>query len=404
MPIAFVALLLASVFSAPFTIRASSVFRGSGQMLAFSDKAWELRGDRTAIVKDGDRNVLQVETGFAHRRDVRFENGTLDLDVQVTKRRSFVYIHFRAVTEDEREEFYLRPHKSELPDAVQYAPVWQGRSAWQLYHGVGGTAAIGFEPGVWTHVRVVVKARQAALFIKDMNTPALLVPQLAREPAGGGIALGAFLPAGTPGEGPVARFADVVLKPDVVTFDFASAVAAGSAEAVTGNTAASNAIGAERSSALIRAWSVSQAFVLNDSNLMSLPSGPGVGAFRRLETDQNGLLPLHRHVRMPEKSNTAAAVARVRVRAERTGTYGLDFGFSDIATVFVNGRPIFRGDASYSFDRPRREGLIGFDQARVYLPLVAGDNELAVVVSDSFGGWGLMGRFVNADALSVEAR
>jgi hypothetical protein len=37
-----------------------------------------------------------------------------------------------------------------------------------------------------------------------------------------------------------------------------------------------------------------------------------------------------------------------------------DLGFSDVATVFVNGLQVFRGDASYSFDRPRREG-IGFD-------------------------------------------
>lgn len=94
--------------------------------MPFSDKGWELRGDRTAIVQHDGRDVLQVETGFAHRRDVRMENGTIDFDVQVTKRRSFVYVYFRAVTDDDREEFYLRPHKSELPDALQYAPVWQG--------------------------------------------------------------------------------------------------------------------------------------------------------------------------------------------------------------------------------------------------------------------------------------
>ena len=48
--------------------------------------------------------------------------------------------------------------------------------------------------------------------------------------------------------------------------------------------------------------------------------------------------------------------------------------------MFVNGRPLFYGDQSYRFDAPRREGLIGFDQARVYLPLDAGLNELAVLV------------------------
>ena len=71
---------------------------------------------------------------------------------------------------------------------------------------------------------------------------------------------------------------------------------------------------------------------------------------------------------------------------------------------FVNGTPLFRGEASYSFDRPRREGLIGFDQARLYLPLKADDNELAVIVTDSFGGWGLMGRFVDEKGATVTIR
>ena len=111
------------------------------------DKAWELEGEGTSIVKEDGRDVLQMTSGFAHRRDVKFLDGTIDFDVQVTRRRSFVYFNFRAQSTSEQEEFYVRPHKSELPDAVQYAPVWQGRSAWQLYHGPGGTAAIAFQPG-----------------------------------------------------------------------------------------------------------------------------------------------------------------------------------------------------------------------------------------------------------------
>jgi hypothetical protein len=66
--------------------------------------------------------------------------------------------------------------------------------------------------------------------------------------------------------------------------------------------------------------------------------------------------------------------------------------------------PLFRGDDSYSFDRPRRDGLIGYEQARIYLPLRMGENDVAVVVSDSFGGWGIMGRLVDAPGLTLTAR
>ena len=350
------------------------------------EKEWTLDGEKTAVVTTDGRQALQVETGFAHRRDIKMMDGTIDFDVQLTDRRSFVYLYFRVVADGEREEFYLRPHKSGLPDAVQYAPVWQGRSSWQLYHGPGGTAAVGFVPGQWTHVRVVMRGRQAAIFIEDMTVPALLVPRVAREPQAGSIALGGFLPVGTPGQGPVARFSNVVVRPEV-TFDFSAASPVPVPPAPP--------------STIVRSWSVSTAFTPAEEAAPVLPGKAVTGAFTTLETESNGLLELHRHVKIPPGSKIWAAVAQVTVHAAQAGTYAFDLGFSDFATVFVNGTPVFRGDASYSFDRPRREGLIGFDQARLYVPLRAGDNTLSVVVADVFGGWGLMGRFVGAPGVTV---
>ena len=45
-----------------------------------------------------------------------------------------------------------------------------------------------------------------------------------------------------------------------------------------------------------------------------------------------------------------------------------------------------------------------FGQAPLFLPLEAGENELAIVVGDRFGGWGLMARFADPAGLTVEAR
>ncbi|HJR61690.1 MAG TPA: hypothetical protein VJ813_19950 [Vicinamibacterales bacterium] len=362
---------------------------------------WDLQGDRTAVVKDAGREVLQVETGFGHRRDVRIQDGTIDFDVQVTRRRSFVYVYFRVVADGEREEFYLRPHKSGLPDAVQYAPVWQNKSAWQLHHGPGGTAAIAFDPGAWTHVRVVMQGRRAAIFVKDMTTPALTVPRLAREPQAGHIAIGGFLPADVPGEGAIARFSNVVVRSEV-SFDFAAAPAQKGSDARP--AAASTPAASEPAETIVTTWSVSRSFVPKDESVPTLPGRDITGEFMKLDTEADGLLQLHRHITVPQGSRVAAAVARVNVRAARAGTYAFDVGFSDIATVFVNGKPVFRGEASYSFDQPRREGLIGYDQARIYLALPAGDTDLAIVVSDTFGGWGIMARFVNAFGVTAGAR
>ena len=104
---------------------------------------------------------------------------------------------------------------------------------------------------------------------------------------------------------------------------------------------------------------------------------------------------------MPKVARYVGAVARIRVNATRPGMRRLDLGFSDRVTVFLNGRPIFYRDDSYDFER-RRDGLISLDQASVFLPLRAGQNEISIAVTDRFGGWAIAGRFPDSRGLRVE--
>ena len=69
----------------------------------------------------------------------------------------------------------------------------------------------------------------------------------------------------------------------------------------------------------------------------------------------------------------------------------LELGFSDRAVVYLNGRPLYRGDDTYRSRDYRFLGSIGwYDE--LYLPLEAGENELVIAVSEDLGGWGLQGR------------
>lgn len=355
--------------------------------LPFSDGRWELspKGVRAETV-DG-RETLAFESGLAARRDVTLQDGTIEMEVQVTRRRSFVYVTFRMQDDKEYEDFYLRPHKSGLPDSLQYAPVYQGQSAWQLYHGPGATAAVAFEPGVWTRLRLVVKGSRAAVFLGTEDRPAM-VARLARESRPGYIALRAFVPPDTPGSGPVARIANVTVRPNVIPFDFTT-IAVEAPVIPPG---------------VIRRWAVSGAIPFSNDPPTALPAADALGTFRTVEARPTGLVELHRFVTLSAGSRDGACVARVRVRAAKAGLVALDLGYSDRATVFLNGRPLYYGDQSYRFDAPRREGLIGYEQARVWLPLDAGENELAVLVGDAFGGWGLMGRFADPAGLELDPR
>ena len=69
---------------------------------------------------------------------------------------------------------------------------------------------------------------------------------------------------------------------------------------------------------------------------------------------------------------------------------------------FINGKLLFSGDNSYRSRSLRYLGVMTLDHERLALPLVKGDNELIVAVSESFGGWGVTGRFDSLDGLVLE--
>lgn len=336
------------------------------------DAGWQLRGDSARIEAFDGRPTFTAQSGFAFRPDVRLMDGTIDFDVWTTERRSFAYLMFRMQDERTYEDFYLRPHKSNAPDAAQYAPVYQGASAWQLYHGANGTAAVEIPDGRWNHVRVVLRGRQAAFFVNDTLRPAMVIHRLGHEPRPGFIALRGFLPAGVAGSGPIVRFSNVVVRPDHVPYDFLAATSTD----VPG---------------VVRSWLIGESFAAPDSALTTVPAG-STERMRRVDALPSGLLELHRVVPVPNGMRAPGVVARLVIDADTAGTYPIDLGFSDALTAILNGRPLFRGDDSYDYAN-RRDGLIGLGQARLYLPLRAGPNTLDLIVTDVFGGWGLMARF-----------
>jgi hypothetical protein len=176
------------------------------------DTGWELTGEGARVETWRGAPALRMRNGGALRRDVSLQDGTIEFDLQVTGQRSFVYLRFRLAGEEEAEELYFRPHKSSLPDAIQYTPMWRGESNWQLYHGPWGTAPVTFLRDEWMHVRVVLQGRRAAVFLGAGDRPAMVVP-LARDPVAGPIGFHTSTPpADASGGEPVAAVANVVVR------------------------------------------------------------------------------------------------------------------------------------------------------------------------------------------------
>lgn len=334
---------------------------------------WRVEAREAAVDRHLGREGLMLGNGVAWLEGVEFRNGIIEFDLAATDQLGFYGVAFRAAGDGDYEHFYLRPFQSGRPDASQYTPVFNGVTGWQIYVGERFGLPVEVPTDRWVHVRMVVRDTRLEVSV-DGET--LLFPALQRPVRAGGVGLTA---TGAP-----ARFANVV-----VTSMEPSAVpaAAGSAGAQdpSGDT--------DTAPDLLTDWRVSSPFA--ESRLEPVADlDPGEWRalrWTRAAPDLAGIVNLARHaVRSPEANTVFASTT---IEAERAGPVRLRFGFSDRVTVYVNGRPVYRGRAEWRSRDHRFLGTVGlFDE--VILPLRAGENEVWMAVSEDFGGWGVIAAVV----------
>jgi hypothetical protein len=150
---------------------------------------WDLQGQAAASEYQG-RKCLRIDGGGAVLKDFEMRDGVIEVDVSAPATRGFFGIQFR-ITEDgaNAEWVYLRPHKSGLPDALQYTPVLRTGLNWQIYSGAGFTAAVDIPKETWFRLRLEITGAQARLYVKDMDKPALVIDDLKSGAQKGEIAL-----------------------------------------------------------------------------------------------------------------------------------------------------------------------------------------------------------------------
>lgn len=79
-----------------------------------------------------NRNTLVLNSGRATIKNLKFTNGTISVDVYANSVRSFAGITFRKQNSN-MEEVYMRMHKTNQVDAIQYTPILNNESNWQLF-------------------------------------------------------------------------------------------------------------------------------------------------------------------------------------------------------------------------------------------------------------------------------
>ena len=331
--------------------------------VAPDSELWQLAGGR--VVEHLGRPAL---AGGATLTDLVFLDGSIEVDVAVTGATSYPGVDFRIQNGGDGESIYLRPHRiARYGDGVQYAPKFNSVSCWQLYNGPGATAGIDIPAGVWFTLRLEVLGDRARVFVGDSELPTLVVNDLKRESVAGSIGLRG------PADGS-AFFSNFRYSLDPPA-DFGIEPWRDSPPGV------------------ISRWEISGP--VEDSLAASdeLPSAEVMAAlaWQPVEAEASGVVNLSQHVARTG-SAPDAVFARTTIPSAGAALRPLDIGYSDHATVYLNGVPVFTGRSAYRERDTSFLGIMGpFDT--VYLPLVEGDNQLVVRVSEVFGGWGLLARW-----------
>jgi len=342
---------------------------------------WQLEGQANATDYQG-RKCLHLDGGAAIVKDLVLSDGVIDVDVATPAKRGFFGMQFRVANDGANAEWvYLRQHESGLPDAIQYTPVLNTGANWQIYNGEGFTGNVDIPKDVWFHLRLEVVGAQAKLYVKDMDTAALVMNDLKSGVQKGQVALYVLI-----GETYFSNF-EVRETP--------AAPWERHYPPMPPNT--------------LTKWSISPAYDALARNLeqpLSPAERDGI-KWEDVEAEAPGFVVLYRYraaphlrvtfandfsKRLEPQPGTKVLYAKTTIESDRDQIKKLSIGYSDEVSVFVNGKILYRGRSAQNFRDPRFLGIVNPENDVIYMPLKKGHNELMLAVSELGGGWGFICR------------
>lgn len=313
--------------------------------------------------------------GIASLKDVEFENGIIEVDIATTHDRSYPGILFRIQNMQDYERFYIRPHRSKFyTDVLQYVAAFNGIDSWQLYNGEGATAGAIVPPDQWNHLKIEVAGETAKIYWIDMDTPALVIDKLSH-----GISKGT-LGINGPKDG-TAYFSNF-------SYQIDNTIDLGEQEPV------------EKSYGIIKDWEISQNFPLTEVDFEKTPDELELTniKWQKVESDYKGLVDLSLFTSRQNRAGDCL-FAKTNLKSDTEKLLNLTFGYSDYITIFFDGKPVYFGNKAYRSQDPSFLGIVGYND-NIFLPLKKGNNELMILVGETFGGWAFM--FKDADAVYMD--
>jgi hypothetical protein len=323
---------------------------------------------------------LDENSGYMIYKDLNFENGTIEFDVEVDRPSPFPTIYFRWMDDKDAEHVYLRTGthaKKNAFDAVQYASIINGVNIWDLQHEYQTAADIKINE--WNHIKLVISGKQLKVYVNDLSEPCLQIPSLEGNTTHGRIGLG----TGFPGQ---SVFANLIVKPDQLE----------------GLSAIPGADITAHDTRYIRDWQVTDPIILPLGNEVISNNLPKPETkFTSISAGRRGLVNLSR--KFGGDTNRRFVWLKATITSDIIQSQILKLGFSDEIWVYLNKQPIFVDKDLYIEGmRKSPNGRISLDNSQFPLPLKQGENELLIAVANNFYGWGIMARLEHLEGLEIE--
>ncbi len=322
---------------------------------------WDLPQEATFERFDNRETLLL--NGKSIVKNQKFTSGTIEVDVYVNSARSFAGIIFRK-QKHTMEEVYMRLHKSNQVDAIQYSPTFNDELTWQLYKEY--QAKVFFKKTGWNTLRIEVNNRNADIFVNDEKV--LSVDNLRTAHNTGEIGLFALF---------TNRFSN---------FRYTIKDTVDNSETDNNNFIDSN---------IISEWQIIQAMTYKEKEFRL--DNFSKEKYMTVMTEKSGLLPISKYIEKPssgsfEQNNEAFTIASTIVYSNSSQIKLFSFDYSDKIIVYLNGKAIFKGNNAFRSKGVQHTGHIDINANKLYLQLKKGVNKLHCVVIDKANGWGLIAK------------
>lgn len=339
-----------------------AIAQSSTQKVDMVSDSWST-SEKATFERFDNRETLVLTGGRIEAKNQRFTNGIIEVDVYANSIRSFAGITFRKQG-DNMEEVYMRMHKSSQVDAVQYTPIFNNESNWQLYK--EHQAQVSFKNTGWNTLRIEVSNNTAQVLVNGEKV--MSVDHLRTDNQEGTVGLFALFSN---------RFSNFRITHQE----------AGNNTQKPENTPINNQI--------ITQWEITESKPYRQASLSTEDFTKAT--YRTVATERSGLLPISKYVKKSssgsfEQNTEDYVIAATKVYADQKETVLFSFDYSDKIIVYLNGEAVFKGNNAFRAKGPQYTGHIDINTNKLYLPLKKGLNIIHCVVIDKANGWGLIGK------------